>query len=368
MKKLFKSLLVGSMVFSLANSSLASILASEAEEETTAEQAEETNKDNAVEQNVVKWNYGTSGNVLVTIAEEKGFFEEEGITIEPIHATANADAMALIASGKADIASNSGTSNPLQQISSGVDMTVFGGHMVNGAMPVIAKKGTEWKGVESLVGKKFACNPQYFAFTGALLDLGYEPFEDVEFVSYSDYNDAIAAVVQGEVDYALLGTGQNFSAKTMDEIEIVTYQSDVMPNYSCCRLVALTDYVNENPNTIKAVLRALIRAQEFYENNKDEAVKLQAKAINTDEEYVKAYMLDDHYDVHVDPLKSSVIRAWDILDKTGFLSDEAKDINVEDHINTQLYKEALDQVMEEHYDEDPEFYDNMVKFFEEFNQ
>ena len=29
----------------------------------------------------VKWNYGSSGNVLVTIAEEEGYFEDEGIEL-----------------------------------------------------------------------------------------------------------------------------------------------------------------------------------------------------------------------------------------------------------------------------------------------
>lgn len=362
MKKFLKVLLVGSLSLTVVSSSttLAPVFASE-------DQSAETMNEGELEKTVVKWNYGTSGNVLVTIAEEKGFFEDEGISIEPVHATANTDAMALISSGKADVVSNAGTSNPLQQISSGVEMTIFGGHMVNGAMPVIAKKGTEWKGVESLVGKKFACNPQYFAFTGALLDLGYDPLEDVEFVSYPNYNDAIAAVVKGEVDYALLGTGQNLSAKTMEDIEIVTFQSEVMPDYSCCRLVALTSFIEENPNTVKAILRALIRAQQYYEDNKEEAITLQAKAINADEEYVEAYMLDDHYDVHIDPLKSSVVRAWNILDSTGFLSEQSKQINIEDHINTVLYKEALDQVTDDHYDEDPEFYDGMVEFYNEFN-
>lgn len=81
----------------------------------------------------------------MTIAEEKGYFEDEGIQIDPVEANANADAMTLLATGKVDVVSNAGTSNPLQQIASGVDISVFGGHMIEGCMPVVAKKGTEWK-------------------------------------------------------------------------------------------------------------------------------------------------------------------------------------------------------------------------------
>lgn len=320
------------------------------------------------EVSVVRWNYGTSGNVLITIAEEMGYFEDEGLTIEPVAADANADAMALLATGKVDIVSNSGTSNPLQQIASGVDLTIFGGHMVTGCMPVVAKAGTQWNGVEDLIGKKFACNPSYFAFTGAVMDLGYDdPLSAVEWITYTDYNDALAAVVRGEVDYALMGTGQNYTVQNMPEVEVMCYQSDVMPNYSCCRMEAQTSFVENNPITIKCILRALLRAQCYYESHKEEAVALHAAKINTSEEYVAAYMLDEHYNVNVDPLKNSVVRAWNILDATGFLSENAKEIDILDHVNTELYEQALAETIELYGDEDPAFYEKMQTFYAENN-
>ena len=319
---------------------------------------------------VVKWNCGTSGNVLLTIAEEKGYLKDEGITIEYVEANANADAMTLLATGKVDVVSNAGTSNPLQQIASGVDLTIFGGHMVEGCMPVVAKAGAEWNGIESFIGKKVAVNPSYFAFTGAVMDLGYDnPLEAVDWEIYSDYNDALAAVIRGDVEYALMGTGQNLAVQEMaknGEIDIVSYQSEIMENYSCCRMEGQTQWVKDNPNTVKAVIRALLRAQSYYESNKEEAVKLHAAKIKATEEYVAAYMLDDeHYFVSVDPLKNSVKRAWDILDKTGFLDEKAKEINIDDHINTKLYEEALGEAAEAYGGEAPEFYQNMKTFFEE---
>lgn len=316
----------------------------------------------------IKWNAGTSGNVLLTIADKKGFLEQEGIKIEFVPSTANADAMTMLSTGKVDVVSNAGTSNPLQQISSGVDLKIFGGHMLTGAMPIIAKKGTEWKGVESLVGKKFACNPAYFALTGAVMEKGHDnPLKAVEWVTYTNYNDALAAVLKGEVDFALQGTGQNHAVKNMEGLEIVAYQSDIMPNYSCCRMESSTEYFNNNKDKLKKVLKALIRSQEYYENHRDEAAKLHAQAINADVEYVNAYMQDEHYRVHVDPLKKSVNRAWNILDKTGFLNEKAKNININDHIDVDLYSEALKEVMAEHYNENPKFYDGLKAFYQENN-
>lgn len=372
-KRIFAVLLAAAMTASLA--ACTSSTDEKADEPVKEEAGEEASvKDgDAPEQSVVKWNCGTSGNVLLTIAENKGYLEDEGISIEYVQANANADAMTLLATGKVDVVSNAGTSNPLQQIASGVDLTIFGGHMVEGCMPVVAKKGAEWNGIESFIGKKVAVNPSYFAFTGAVMDLGYEdPLEAVQWETYSDYNDALAAVTRGDVEYALMGTGQNLSVQELaanGEIDIVSYQSEIMENYSCCRMEGQTEWVNENPNTVKAIIRALLRAQAYYENNKEEAVKLHAEKIEATEEYVAAYMLDDeHYFVSVDPLKNSVVRAWDILDKTGFLDEQAKDIAIEDHINIALYEEALEEAAELYGDEDPEFYEGMAVFFEKNDQ
>ncbi|MBR1438350.1 MAG: ABC transporter substrate-binding protein [Synergistaceae bacterium] len=322
------------------------------------------------ETSLVRWNSGASGNVLLTIAEKLGYFEEVGIKLQEVPATANASAMTLLSTGMVDVVSNAGTSNPLQQIAAGVDLTIFGGHMMTGAMPIIAKKGVKWNGVKDLVGKKFACNPSYFALTGAVMDLGYEkPLEALDWVVITNYNDALAAVIKGEVDYALQGTEQNYTIKNVnkDNVEIMCYMSDIMPAYSCCRMEAKTEFVKNNPITIKLILKALLRAQSYYEAHKAEAAAWHAEKIRADKEFVEAYMFDEHYRVNADPLLKSIIRAWNILDATGFLSETAKSINIRDHVNTELYREALKEAAEEYGKEAPEFYEKMQKFFEENN-
>ena len=321
------------------------------------------------ETDVIRWNSGTSGFVLLTIAEEKGYLEEVGLRIENVPATSNADAMTLLSTGMVDIASNSGTSNPLQQIASGVELTIFGGHMVNGAMPIIARKGTKWNGPQDLIGKKFACNPSYFALTGTVMNLGYDkPLEALDWVVITNYNDAMAVVVRGEVDYALQGTERNYTINHVDEVEIMCYQSDIMPNYSCCRMEARTEFVKKNPIALKLAMKALLRAQSYYETHKDEAVALHAKKIGAEKDFVEAYMLDDkHYVVNVDPLQNSIVRAWGILDATGFLNENAKNIDILDHVNTELYMAALDEAERDYGHEAPDFYKKQRTFFKENN-
>ena len=114
-KRVLALMLVLGMTFSLA------ACGSSNDKKSDDTKTETTDKDSKEKMTTVKWNYGSSGNVLVTIAEEEGYFEDEGIEIEPVEATQNMDAMALLAAGKVDVVSNAGTSNPLQQIAQGVD-------------------------------------------------------------------------------------------------------------------------------------------------------------------------------------------------------------------------------------------------------
>ncbi len=103
----------------------------------------------------IHWVRANSGNVFVTIAKQKGYFDEVGLNIIEDPVDSQADALTALGNGKVDVTSNQGTNNPLSYISQGQDFTIVGGYMLKG-MYIVAKKGNGWNGVTDLVGKKFA--------------------------------------------------------------------------------------------------------------------------------------------------------------------------------------------------------------------
>ena len=116
--------------------------------------ASETETEEEVpETTVIRWARGNSGNAMVTVAKKLGYFDEVGLTVEEIPLDATADAFAALAAGQVDVLSNYGTNQPLQYIATGEDVVIFGGHMITGCMPIIAKAGTEWNGIEDFVGR-----------------------------------------------------------------------------------------------------------------------------------------------------------------------------------------------------------------------
>lgn len=315
----------------------------------------------------IRWAQGLSGNALVTIAKEQGYFEEYGLNIEEIPLEGPSAAFSGLNNGQVDIVSNEGTNMPLQNISAGNDLTIFGGHMVSGAMPIIASADVEWKGVEDLIGKRVVGSPTGYYVSGPLLDKGYDPINEITWIELEDDKDKVAAVASGEADYGIIGTNQNFAISQMDDIQVVGYLDDVLPNYSCCRMVTRTDFINENPEAFKNLHKALLLATKYYYENKDAVVDMTVDKLGANKDYVAAFIKNDHYIIHPDPLEQPVIRAWDWLLELGVLDARAVDIDINDHINTEIYKEALAELTEEKGSEDPEWFADQLKYFEENN-
>lgn len=152
MKKRIISLLLlaAAMTFSLTacggNSS------DDKKEET---KTENTDNKETPEVDTIHWARANSGNILVTIAKQQGYFDEVGINVIEDPVESSTAALQALQAGQVDVTSNQGTNNPLQFISTGSDFSIVGGYMLKG-MYIIGKKDTQYKDVTSLKGSKFA--------------------------------------------------------------------------------------------------------------------------------------------------------------------------------------------------------------------
>lgn len=240
--------------------------------------------------------------------------------------------------------------------------------MVTGAQAIFTRDDVEFNSVDDFIGKKYARSPTTYWLTSAIKDAGYDPVKDVEWVQLPNFADNIAAVQSGEVDFASIVTSQHYQVENIDGIKIVVYSDDFMDNHSCCRMMAKNDFVKNNPNTVKAIYKALIRAKRDFEKDKEASVKVLSDAIGTPYDHVASFMLNEHFRVSPDPLKNITVASWNMIDDTGFLGDETDKVNIEDHINVDLYEKALKEVIEEHGDEDPEYYQEQLEYFEKYNK
>lgn len=376
-KKTFALLLVVAMTLSMVACGTSQPAATEAPApqtpaETEATAAVETPVEETKEVpevSTITWARANSGNIFVTLATQLGYFEEYGLKVVEAPVASSTEALTALGAGQVDVTSNQGTNNPLAQIAAGQDFTIVGGYMLQG-MYLVAKTGTGWNGPADLIGKKVAAPASTTTITGPLLDLGYDPIKDVEWLTYSTNSDRLSAVIAGEADYAYLSGDMLFTVGNNPEVEIVRFASDpdLSPAYGCCRMNMRTEFVKKNPITVKLMLKALIRAQAYFEANVDECVGILANEIGASEEYVAAYLKNPNYKIAVDPVKNSVLKTWEVMSATGFLPEGSENLDIESHINTELYETALNEVIAEHGDEYPEFFAERLAFFDQYNK
>ena len=159
-KRIVSILLVAAMSVSLfaCGSKESSSSSDDSKKDSSASTSTHMNASDAdgIEDKDITWAKDNSGNTFLAIAEDKGWIDDLGIKIdEPNFDETNA-ALTALAGGQVDIISNYGTNAPLQEIASGEDWLIIGGYMAQGCMPIVAKKGTKWNGVEDFIGKKVA--------------------------------------------------------------------------------------------------------------------------------------------------------------------------------------------------------------------
>lgn len=307
----------------------------------------------------------TSGQVFQFLAEDKGILEEEGVDVELTYINNGSDAFSALSSGQVDVISTYGTGGPLIQIANGQEFTIFGGYMIIGATPVFAKPDTVYNSVEDFRGKKIAImrgGTPDIVLKGILFDAGFDLTKDVTFIEMKKNTDVMEAVRNGEADFGAVSTG--FELQIADAgMKIVIWPDDLWPNHSCCRMVAKTSWLKENPEAAQKLLRAYLRAEELMQNDMNRVVELTVKNLDMSEETAKSFLLSPHMKYDTDPYKKSVLKMWDKMQSFNYIVDPT--INIEDHIDTAQYKAALDSLLTEHADN--EFFKKKLEIFNENN-
>lgn len=308
-------------------------------------------------------NPGT-GNIYANIIEAKGFDKEEGYITELIPFSNSTDALTALQANKIDVGVNFGTAAPLTFITNGADFAMFGGY-VNGGMPIIAPADFEYKGLESFVGKKVATARMYtpdVIWRGAMHNAGYDLEKDVEIMEFKKPSEVLEAVKSGKADIGC-GTNSTYLAALESGLKAITWTNDLAPNGVCCRQVANNSWVSENPELVKGYLKSIIRAEDVLYNDQEFAVKAFQDNMEYEPEKSKQLLLETNQELETDPKSNGILAMWDMLQGIGYI--EPKDIDIKKNINIKLYKRALDELVEEHPEN--QYFKKLLDRYQEYN-
>ena len=290
-----------------------------------------------------------TGNILGFIAIDSGIAAEEGLEFELIPFSNSTDALNALQAGKVDMGVSFGTIAPLTFVTQGADFTIFGGY-VSGGMPVYGDPNIEYTGVETFVGKTVAVARMYtpdLVWRGAMMKAGYDLSKDVTIIEFKTPAEMLGAVSSGKADIGI-GTNSTYLQAVAAGLNIMTWSNDLDPMHVCCRPVANTSWINNNPDMVKRLLRAWIRAEEVLINDPEYCVTLNMKYMELDEDQSRIMLLETNQVFESDPKSNGVRYMWELMGELDYA--ETDGINIEDHINADLYKQALDELVSENPD------------------
>lgn len=306
----------------------------------------------------------TLGNLLGFIAKDQGFDKEAGLEFEFVEFSNTTDALTALRSNKTDVGVSWGTSAPIVNISQGVDFAVIGGHE-NGGMPVYAMPGFEYEGLESFVDKQVATVRMYtpdIVWRAAFQDAGYNLEEDVEIMEFKKPSEALEAVKTGKADI-FVGTNSMYPQAMESGLEVIANSSDFWdPTHVGCRVVVMNDWLEENPDAAKNIMKAYIQAEKIVNEDPEYAVQIQQESTGVDPEYAEDQVLNTKQEFVADPMTDGIFYNYEKLLDINYIEED--NIDLTDNLHVEYYQEALSELQEE-FPED-EFYNQVLQ--ERFEQ
>lgn len=337
-----------------------------------------------------------TGNIRIAInilALEKGYFAEEGVTVEPVN-IGGQDALTAIngSDDQLDIL-NTGFVPDLQAIGSGYDITVIGGTAVEGGA-VIAKSGNTaaYQDASTIINLDavkearlgFVRNEASWVITRQyLLDNGVSEEEIAAIedeangnISYYQDETAVAQAVQkGEVDLGFLPMEYALLYGDAYELEVVTPAGSLQENYVCCREVTSPAKLAEKHDAFVAYETARIRAFDYYKQGEnDEAIKQDvvdtvANYSGKEADYVETYLYGGVTKYATGPNTKGIVKYVQAATNSGLLASAGVDFSTYDitqNIDVSAYEEAINALVER--EPDNQTYAELLTQFEADNK
>ena len=296
---------------------------------------------------VVFVSFSWNSEIPVRVAIAKGYFKQQGITMEPIFIRGGPAAVAALVSGDVDFGSIGGAQAIIRSKARGLDLSIIGS--ISNKTNYILLGNKETKRLEELRGKLLGVTGagafSDFAMRTFLKRSGMDPDRDVTLRAIGGTTLRAAALERGLIAAApfspedavrLINKGFNLIANLSESLSIP--QSII---------VTRGEMLEKYPETTKRFLKALVLGVHLAKTNKQETIKAGYEAgLKGDPETVSKA-----YDLYFPGLTSDLSIAVDgiqfMLDediRTGLVD---KKMTVDKVINDRILRKAQEELRAE---------------------
>ena len=209
-----------------------------------------------------------------TVADDKGFYAEAGLTAEGFKGTSYTEALgtqqATVAVGH--------IATMLVPITNGVDLTFVGGAHI-GCKTLYVLADSEYKTTADLKGTKISVpngiGASDYNITCLLLDAdGINPQTDVELMQVSS-DACVTAMENGEISAALLSDTFAYAMVKDGKLRAVRSLLDSdFQDENCCVIAMNRTFTQENPVHAKKIVQAVQKAHAWMRENNEECTQL----------------------------------------------------------------------------------------------
>ena len=210
------------------------------------------------------------GTLPLLAAEQRGYFEAEGIELETFQFRGGAPTVQALASGSIDVCVCAGD-HAVRLSSRGLPAKIIAGLTERHGYAMLALADSEVAELEDLAGGTLGItSPGSLTDNSArfaLNEVGIDPDRDLTFASVGTGIPMKAALDTGSIDVGLFTTPDVQAVMAEGGYKIVhDFRSW---EYTALDLIALDRYLDANAETARAFLRAVMRAQELIRNDPD---------------------------------------------------------------------------------------------------
>ena len=229
--------------------------------------------------------YSSPDMLSVHVGLKLGYYENEGIEIEPIEMAGGGDTVRGVTTGGMSMALSALTA-PIIAIEKGEPVKVVGGKFAVTSICWLVKGDSPVKTIQDLKGKKAAysrpgSNTQFLLIKSLREAKGIDP-EDVTLVGTGGSSETITALRTGLVDAAY--SAEPIVSKYGKEFRVLWWASEYVPDYENMVVMTSDEFIKKHPDIIRKFLKAHQKAMDFINKNPEEAGKIWAKALKMDEE------------------------------------------------------------------------------------